>query len=270
VNRNARLLDDVLDRIVRTKRDEVERLEPEAARLHERARAAPRAADFRAALAAGPHVAVIAEVKRRSPSAGGIAEGAAAADVAERYQRAGASAVSVLTDTEHFGGSLADLESVAERVSLPLLRKDFTVSDLQVLEARGAGAAAVLLIVRILEDAELCDLRALAGELGMAALVEVHDEAELERALAAGADIVGVNNRDLGTFTTDLGVTERLAAQVPPGVLLVAESGIRNAADVARLAACGADAVLIGETLMRATDPEAALRGLSSVPRRGR
>jgi indole-3-glycerol phosphate synthase len=177
------------------------------------------------------------------------------------------SAISVLTDRDWFGGTLEDLESVRATVSVPLLRKDFTIDAVQVYEARAVGASAVLLIVRILDDAQLRDFGALAGELGMGALVEVHDEEELERALDAGARIVGVNNRDLASFRTDLGVTERLAGLVPRDCVLVGESGIGSVADVSRLAAAGVDAVLVGEALMRAPDPERAARAFGSVRR---
>jgi indole-3-glycerol phosphate synthase len=212
-------------------------------------------------------VAVIAEVKRRSPSAGEIRGGAAAAAVARSYESAGAAAISVLTDGEFFGGDLDDLRRVREAVSVPLLRKDFLIDELQVHEARGAGASAVLLIVRILTDRELRHLCGVAADLGMAALVEVHDERELERALVAGARLVGVNNRDLATFRTDLRTTLRLAPAVPSDVLLVSESGVRTVADVELLAAAGVAAVLVGEALMRASDPVQLTRALACVER---
>jgi len=224
---------------------------------------------FATALLAGPHVAVIAEFKRRSPSAGEIRGDVSVADVATRYAQAGASAMSVLTDREYFGGSLDDLRAARAAVSLPLLRKDFTIDPLQVYEARGAGASAVLLIARILDDAALLSLRELAESLGMDALVEVHEEADVARALDAGARIIGVNNRDLATFQTDLGLTERLATLVPQDRVLIGESGVRDAADVERLAAAGVDAVLVGESLMRG-DLVADARALTSVPRRAR
>jgi indole-3-glycerol phosphate synthase len=257
----------VLDRIVATKREEVARLGSRAAELRARAEAAAPVPDFAAALRAGGSVAVIAEVKRRSPSAGSIQAGAPAADVARVYAGAGAAAISVLTDAEFFGGSLADLEAVAGQVPVPLLRKDFVLDEVQVYEARAAGAAAVLLIVRILSDSALRRLHAVAEGLGLAVLVEVHDEPEVERALAAGARIVGINNRDLGTFETDLETTSRLAPLAAEAAVVVSESGIRAAADVARVAAAGADAVLVGESLMRAAQPAAALRLLAAVPR---
>jgi indole-3-glycerol phosphate synthase len=266
----------VLDRIVETKREELAQGRGSARARDGAASTPPPAPAFEAALRSGPHVAVIAEVKRRSPSAGairsdaGVWGGAGAAGVAAAYDEAGAAAISVLTDRTWFGGELADLEAVRSVVRVPVLRKDFTIDALQVYEARSAGAAAVLLIVRILDDAQLRDLAALSGELGMDVLVEVHDEAELERAMSAGALIIGVNNRDLATFATDLGVTERLARLAPGDCVLVGESGIGSAADVARLAAAGVDAVLVGEALMRAGDPSSAVRAFGAVARRGR
>ncbi|HEX2166316.1 MAG TPA: indole-3-glycerol phosphate synthase TrpC [Longimicrobiales bacterium] len=260
----------VLAEIVEAKRAEVEPLRRHAAGLRRRAESSRPAIDFDAALRSRASVGVIAEVKRKSPSAGEIRADAPAADIARAYAAAGAAAVSVLTDVRFFGGSLADLESAAADGLVPLLRKDFTVDPLQIYEARCAGAAAVLLIVRILDDAELGDFRALAEELGLAALVEAHDESEVERALEAGARIVGVNNRDLGTFTTDLSVTERLARYVPGDVVLVGESGIETGADVERLTAAGVDAVLVGETLMRADDPARLIEEFSAVSRQAR
>jgi indole-3-glycerol phosphate synthase len=265
----------VLDRIVATKRAEVAVLQGRGAELRAAAESVAGTGpaslgdavpSFEAALRAGGSVAVIAEVKRRSPSAGGIREGASAAEVAQLYAAAGASAVSVLTDADHFGGSLDDLRA-ARVAAVPLLRKDFVIDVVQVHEARVAGASAVLLIARILGDAALRELHAEAVRVGLDVLVEVHDAAEIERAAAAGARIIGINNRDLATFTTDLDTTVRLAPRVPAGCVVVAESAIGDAADVARVAAAGADAVLVGEALMRAADPAATLRSLASVPR---
>lgn len=177
--------------------------------------------------------------------------------------------MSVLTDAEYFGGSLDDLRSAVSTSTLPVLRKDFTLDEVQVWEGRAAGADAVLLIVRILDDARLASLLACAAGAGVGALVEVHDEVELERALRAGATIVGVNNRDLATFRTDLGVTVRLAPRVPAEVILVAESGVLTPGDVDRVGAAGADAVLVGETLMRGDGAvgAAALVGRPASPR---
>jgi indole-3-glycerol phosphate synthase len=263
-------LQGVLRRIVDARRADVAGLRRRGGELRERAESADPAPDFAAALAAGPGVGVIAEVKRRSPSAGAIREVVSAADVAEVYEEAGAAAVSVLTEAEFFGGSLADLEAVRARVAIPLLRKDFMLVPEQVYEARAAGASAVLLIVRILDDAELADMGELAAELGLAALVEVHGEEELERAMESGARLIGVNNRDLDSFVTDPETTVRLAREVPPDLLLVAESGIRTVSDVERLAAAGADAVLVGEALMRAADPGALVAAFAAVARAGR
>lgn len=260
----------MLQRIVETKRLEVAALRPQAAALRAAAESASPPPSFRHGLSAGASVALIAEVKRRSPSAGAIRENVAVAAQAAGYAAGGAAAVSVLTDREYFGGSLADLEAVRSAVALPLLRKDFTIDEVQLWEARTAGASAVLLIVRILEDGQLRDLHAAAEALGLDVLVEVHTAAELDRALGTGARIVGVNNRDLDRFTTDLDVTDRLAPLVPGGVVLVGESGIRSRADVVRLAAAGVDAVLVGEALMRAGSPAAGAAGLAGVPRRAR
>jgi indole-3-glycerol phosphate synthase len=254
---------------VAAKRSELISLRPRAAALRAAAWAAAAAADFETALRR-PGVAVIAEMKRRSPSAGEIRGVAAAADVARLYEQAGVAAISVLTDGPYFGGALADLEAVRAAVGLPLLRKDFTLDELQIYEARAAGASAVLLIARILDDAQLRDLGGVAAGLGLSALVEVHTAGEVERALAAGARVIGVNNRDLATFTTDLQLTVDLAPLVPPECVLVGESGIREAADVERLAVAGVDAVLVGESLMRAADPLALARALVAVPRRAR
>ena len=258
----------VLPLILERKLAEVRDLEREAGAWRAAAEGAPPVASFEAALRAGDTVAVIGELKRRSPSAGALG-----ADLVERaagYARGGAAALSVLTDGPFFGGSLADLEAVGSAVRLPLLRKDFVLSPVQVWQARASGSSAVLLITRILEDARLAALRSLAEELGLSALVEVHGPEELERGLRAGATMVGVNNRDLDSLAIDLGTTARLAKYVPPGCLLVGESGVSAVGDVIRLAHAGVDAVLVGETLMRAADPEAAVRELAAVPREAR
>lgn len=258
----------ILDRIVGTKREEVARLEPRRAALREAAERAAPARPFAAALRRNGEVALMAEIKRRSPSAGWIRPDLSVEEVAATYESAGAVALSVLTDAEYFGGALADLEAVRARGVVPVLRKDFVIDPLQLWEARAAGADAVLLIVRILEDGALAELLALAGELGMGVLVEVHTAGEVERALRAGAEVVGVNNRDLATFRTDLGVVLGLAGRVPADRVLVAESGIRTAADVDRLGEAGVHAVLVGETLMRAPDVGAAAAGLVGRRRR--
>ncbi|HEU5210765.1 MAG TPA: indole-3-glycerol phosphate synthase TrpC [Longimicrobiales bacterium] len=264
MNRSARVVS-VLDDIVAAKRGAAARLR--LAEVQAIAADAPPARDFGGALRDAGVVRVIAEFKRRSPSAGWIREDADAALTGRGYAVSGAAAISVLTDREWFGGSLDDLGAIRAAVDVPVLRKDFVVAAAQIWEARAAGADAVLLIVRILDDALLGDLLATAGDAGVAALVEVHDEAELERALGAGARIVGVNNRDLSVFRTDLAVSERLAARVPADVVLVGESGIGSPADVERLGRAGVDAVLMGETLMRAPDPAGALRAFTACPR---
>jgi indole-3-glycerol phosphate synthase len=255
----------VLDEIVEVKREEVARLASRASELRARSGDLERARDFAGSLRSALEVRLLAEVKRRSPSAGPIRSDADAATVAKWYEVGGAAAVSVLTDERFFGGSLADLVRVRAAIGLPVLRKDFVIDPLQILEAHGAGADAVLLIVRILEDGLLTELLGLASELGMAALVEVHDAEELARALAAGAALVGVNNRDLSTFRTELDLSLRLASRVPAGVTLVAESGIRDAADVRRLGEAGVDAILVGESLMRRQDPAAGARSLVGI-----
>lgn len=252
---------DILQAIVATKREELRALRSRARELERAAARAPAPRDFAGALQGGS-VAVIAEVKRRSPGAGEIRPGLDPAALAAGYQAAGASALSVLTDRDYFGGSLDDLRAARGATALPALRKDFTLDPLQVMEARAAGADAILLIVRILEDAELRELRELAGSLGMAALVEVHTRGELDRALDAGVTLVGVNNRDLSTFRTDLAVTEELLPALPSEGILVSESGIRTGEDVARLGRAGVHAVLVGESLLRAQDPGAHLRSL--------
>ena len=222
---------------------------------------------FAAALRRAGEVRLLAEVKRRSPSAGDIRPGADPAQIARDYHAAGAAALSVLTDRDYFGGDLDALRAVRHAVPLPVLRKDFVIHAVQVWEARAAGADAVLLIARILEQPLLEDLRALAADLGMDALVEAHTAPELHRALAAGATLAGVNNRDLDTFTTDLERSVRLAGEVPPEVTYVAESGIRTADDVDRQGAAGVDAVLVGESLMRQPDVRAAAEALVGRPR---
>ncbi len=223
-----------------------------------------------AAALGGAGVGVIAEIKRRSPSAGVLKAAASASAQARLYAANGAAAISVLTEREHFGGSYSDLVRARRAVAgqpVPLLCKDFIFDPYQVHRARAAGAAAILLIAALLEEADLRSLLALAATLGMDALVEVHDEADLARALAAGAPIIGINNRDLRTFQVDLGTTARLRPQVPRDRLVVSESGFRRAEDVAWMRALGVQAVLVGETLMRAPDPAAALRELVEAGR---
>ena len=217
---------------------------------------------FAAALTGRAELAVIGEVKRRSPSRGDLAPDLVPGVVAKMYAQGGAACLSVLTDADFFGGSPADLEEARASVELPVLRKDFTVSERDVCDARLMGADAVLLIAAVLDDGELARLHALAVDLRLAALVEVHDEAELHRALAVGATLVGVNQRDLTTFEVDRGLAQRLAGAIPAGVVKVAESGIRGRRDALSLCECGYDAILVGETLVTAADPSEAVRGL--------
>lgn len=223
------------------------------------ARPAPR--HFVAALRQ-PGISIIAEIKRASPSKGVLRADLDPALLAATYAAHGAAAISVLTEPSFFQGSLADLAAVRAAVALPLLRKDFIVDPYQVYEARAHGADAFLLIVAALSRPALADLIALGLELGLAALVEVHDEAEVAVALAAGARVVGVNNRDLADFSVDLTITPRLRRLIPPAIPVVGESGIHSPADVASLAAAGVDAVLIGEALVTSADPGARLREL--------
>jgi indole-3-glycerol phosphate synthase len=255
---------DKLDEIMaNTRRELAPRLRPvtedELARLNA---ALPAPPSFAHALRrADGRLSVIAEIKRRSPSAGEIRAGADAPAQARAYREAGADALSVLTDHTYFGGSLEDLLAVArggppgELPAPPCLRKDFMVHPLQVREAREAGAAAILIIVRAVSDEEIASLFRAARAAGLDALFEVHAEAEIDRALAHGASIIGVNNRDLAAFRTDLALSERLIPRLPRDVTAVSESGVATAADAARARAAGAHAVLVGEALMRAPDP---------------
>jgi indole-3-glycerol phosphate synthase len=233
--------------------------------LVEQAASTPPPRDFTGALR-GEGLTCIAEIKRRSPSKGDLDPGLQADLVAKDYVTGGAACLSVLTDVEFFGGSTADLALARQASGLPVLRKDFTVQQSDVADARLMGADAVLLIVAALSDAELAACAALAEQLGLAAMVEVHDQEELSRALAAGAALVGVNQRDLRTFQVDHERACALAAGIPADVVAVAESGIRDAADARRLAAAGYDAILVGETLMRAADRPAQLRELVGHP----
>jgi indole-3-glycerol phosphate synthase len=258
-----------LDTILAATRTRVAALRPRTRELERRAAAAPPPRPFAAALR-GPSIGVIAEVKRRSPSAGAIAEHLDPVSHAAAYARGGAVAISVLTDEAYFGGSLEDLERVVREVPCPVLRKDFILDELQLLEARVAGASAILLIVRAMDAQRLRELVRVARDLGLGVLVEAHDDAELDTAVMAGPTAVGVNSRDLATFAVNHGAAERLVARVPPGVPAVAESGIEARGDVERFAAAGADLVLVGTSVARAADPAAAVRALCGVPRRGR
>jgi len=261
----------ILDEIVASKRSEVDaaRRRLPLEELEERAAVAPPVGGFRAALAGAGPIRLIAEIKKASPSAQVIRADFDPVTIAQTYQEHGASCLSVLTDTSYFQGCLAYLAQVRASVAIPLLRKDFFIDDYQVVEARSAGADAILLIAEILDDVTLCQLLEQARHLGMAALVEFHDAVNLPRVLASGADLIGINNRDLRHFGTDLEHTLRLRDQIPPEVVLVSESGIRSRRDVERLEAAGVSAILVGESLMRAPDIGLAverLLGLAPEP----
>lgn len=254
----------MLDVILTSTRQRVLALAPELAVLQERASGQEQCRDFAAALRA-PGLSIIAEIKRRSPSAGDIATAIDPADQARRYVAGGASAISVLTEPDFFGGSLEDLVAVRDAVDVPVLRKDFVLDPVQVWEARAAGADAILLIVAALDDRTLESLLALARDVGLAALVEAHTPEEARRAMGVGANIVGVNNRDLTTFVTDLSTAEEIAPIVASADVKVGESGVSDAAGAARMAAAGYDAILVGEALVRADDPAALVAALRSV-----
>jgi indole-3-glycerol phosphate synthase len=256
----------ILDRILTVKRDEVahaRRVRP-LADVEAAARDAGPTRPFAEALRRpeGAPVRVLAEIKRASPSAGPIRVDADPADIAAEYEAGGAAAISVLTDKQFFDGDLAFLARCRDRVALPLLRKDFIVDGYQIAEARAAGADAVLLIVCALSESELLELLATAASYGLDALVEVHDAREADLAVAAGATLIGVNHRDLRTFTMDMSLTGAIAPSMPAGTILVGESGIRTHADLVSLGDAGAHAVLVGEHLMRAPSPSDALRAL--------
>jgi indole-3-glycerol phosphate synthase len=222
---------------------------------------------LRAALAGPGDVRVIAEVKRRSPSKGWLAAALDPADLARAYAAGGASAISVLTDEPHFAGAPEHLAAVRAAVTLPVLRKDFTVAPNDVVDAAEMGASAVLLIAAALDDRELADLANVARACGLETLVEVHDEAEAARALNVGADVIGVNQRDLHSFAVDAARAARVIAALPPDVVTVAESGLASASDVERAAAAGFDAVLVGEAFVTSPDPAATVRAFASVPK---
>ncbi len=261
----------VLDEILAAKRDEVTLLHQPPTRdaIHAAALAAPAPRDFVGALRRRDRLAVVAELKRRSPSKGALAPDLDPATTAAAYEHGGAAALSVLTDRLFFDGSVDDLRKArAAAPNIPALRKDFTIDVDQLYESRAIGADAVLLIVAAVPDrGALRELHELAGALHLGALVEVHDDAELDVALELEPGAVGVNARDLGTFAEDLGVVERLAARIPRGVAAVAESAIRNVADARRMAAAGFDAVLVGEALVRADDPGVLVAELAATPR---
>jgi indole-3-glycerol phosphate synthase len=250
----------ILDTIVARKKEEVAALKIRGIAVPDLEIPSPRG--FIRALTDFAGVAVIAEAKKASPSKGVIRADFDPVAIARSYQAGGAQVLSVLTDVDFFQGSLAYIPAVRAAVALPVLRKDFIIDPLQIREARAYGADAILLIAAILETSQIQEYQALACELGMDALVEVHDEAEVEKAVAAGSRLIGINNRDLRDFSMDLNTTFRLQKMIPAKIPLVSESGIRDHQDMQRLAEHGIRAALVGETLMRAADPAEALRAL--------
>jgi indole-3-glycerol phosphate synthase len=259
----------VLGRIIHETSRRVATARANRADLERRARTAVARRDFVTALR-GPQVKVIAEIKRRSPSRGVINARLDLSSRARAYERGGAAAISVLTEPAHFGGSEDDLEGVRDAVPLPILRKDFIIDEIQIIEARAWGASAVLLIARALPPDHLMSLAKSSREWGIEALIEVRTNEELEAALRADAHIIGVNSRDLETLDVNAEVIDRLLPHIPETIVAVAESGIRTVADVERAASVGADAVLIGSSLTEAADPMAAVRAVSGVERVGR
>lgn len=261
-----------LGRILSEAAERVTELRRESARLERAAADAARPGLSLKTALRQEMVGVIAEVKRRSPSKGWIAEGLSTVEQAHAYADGGAAAISVLTEPAHFDGSIDDLDAVVGDMDLPVLKKDFHIDPLQLAEARAHGATAALLIVRALAPRQLKVMIEAAIQLKLETLVEVRDDAELQRALDAGAEIIGINNRDLETLVIDPATSERLLPKIPGDVAAVAESGISSIADVRRVGALGADAVLVGSTLSASEDPEALVRDLGSVPRvqRGR
>lgn len=259
----------ILDEILAAKREEVSRLALFRDAIAGGVEGAPAARGFESALRRSGEVAVIAEFKRRSPSAGDINPYAQVAGVTRVYEEAGASAVSILTDERYFGGTLDDVRAARQSLGIPILRKDFVLDPVQLYESRAAGADAVLLIVRALGQARLSELLDICDELGLGALVETHDEREVDRALEADARVIGVNARDLATFEVDLDASLGLIEAIPADRVAVAESGIRGAADAARAGEAGADAVLVGGWLMKG-DPFGGVEALVGHPRRPR
>ncbi|HPN07261.1 MAG TPA: indole-3-glycerol phosphate synthase TrpC [Hyphomonadaceae bacterium] len=263
-------LADRLKAIIAYKYDEVAKLKSERSlgslEADAKMASAPRGfTDALLRIASDDGNALICEVKRKSPSAGDISPGRDQVAVARDYEAGGAACISVLTDGPSFGGSLDDMISVRNAISIPVLRKDFMVDPIQVIEARAAGADAILIIMAAVDVTLAAELHATADRLGMSVLLEAHDEAELVRALGLPSPLIGVNNRDLRTFTTDLAVTERLADMLPPGKLLISESGVRSAADISRLRTCGSRGFLIGESLMRAENAVESVRSMFSA-----
>jgi indole-3-glycerol phosphate synthase len=261
--------DGVLGALVEASRERAQRAELGRAALVHQLESRPAVPSFAAALRSGSALRVIAELKRRSPSQGDLAPHLDALAQASAFASGGAAAVSVLTEPERFGGLLIDLDG-ARPAGLPMLRKDFIVHEIQLLEAAVHGASAVLLIARALPPVELERLHDAAGRLGLDVLVEVHDESELELVLTAGYPIVGVNNRNLQTLAIDMSTATRLLPQIPADRLAVFESGIRDAADARTAASIGADAVLVGTSISRQRDAALAVRALTGIPRRSR
>ena len=252
-----------LEEILHVKRAEIERLRSRAAELDREAVARTDFRDFRAALQlADERLAVIAEIKKASPSAGLIAKSFEPVEIAKNYERGRANAISVLTDLKFFQGKLQDLKNVRAAVSIPLLRKDFILDELQIAESAATGADAILLIVAALEQKQLIELLRVTATYRLDALVEVHTRDELNRARDAGAKIIGINNRNLATFDVDLAITEELCREVPDEIVFVSESGIKTPQDVMRVKACGVDAILVGEALMRGEISIEELRGV--------
>jgi indole-3-glycerol phosphate synthase len=254
-----------LEALVRATREAIERRRAELPLAELERRAAERADDARpfAEALSRPGTSLIAEHKRRSPSAGDIRPGSSCGEIVAAYERGGAAALSILTEEAHFGGSLADLREAHAATGLPILRKDFTVDPYMLYEARAAGADAVLLVVGSLREGELADLLAGARDLDLDAIVEVSEPGELEAALEVDADVIGINNRDLADFSVDVARTFELLPDIPAGKVVVSESGIVERGQIEELEAVGVDAVLVGETVMRADDPEAAVRALT-------
>lgn len=264
------MANDRLRSIIDYKRDEVTQLKREysLATLATDAKAASKPRGFASALlsvARADANALICEVKRRSPSAGDISPGRDQIALAREYEAGGATCISVLTDGPSFGGSLEDMRSVREAISIPVLRKDFIIDPIQIVEARAAGADAILIIMAAVDDVLAAELHATADEFGMSVLLEAHDAGELVRALSLPSPLLGVNNRDLKSFATDLSVTERLSELIPPGRMLISESGVRSPADIVRLRSSGARGFLVGESLMRSENPLEAVRLLAAA-----
>lgn len=259
----------MLDEIVREKRERIEREiheDPCLAIIKEKARSSPPAYDFyKALVSSGSHLSLIAEIKRASPSRGMIRSDLDSAIQARAYQEAGASALSVITEEDHFHGSLKDLAIARQSCTIPILRKDFILHPFQVYEARAFGADAILLIAAILDDQDLYELAGLAAELGMNALVEVHDAKEIPSAIRSGTNIIGINNRDLKTFHVDINTTARLAPLIPKDVFMISESGISSAAVAKQVASWGARAVLAGEALVKSCDLDGLIKSIIQV-----